>query len=131
MDQRSDCEQLALQGWCDHPTHGPQMRNICPESCAIVQQYLTKTLNSLTDAEITELGMNMSSYGTSYFGKKKTKKINLELTRLQKKAKKLKIRITKKNKGKRIYKTITELKKNINKLNKKNKFGLGKKRGRF
>ena len=119
-DKHPDCNEFALQGRCDHPDHSEYMHRYCPDSCSIIQEYLTKLIGeTFPMPEDT----NMMSYGTSYFGKKKTKKINLELTRLQKKAKKLKIRITKKTKGKRIYKTITELKKNINKLNKKNKFG--------
>ena len=46
------------------------------------------------------------------FGKKKNKLIP-ELKRLQKKAKKMKIRITKTIRGKRVYKTIKELKKKL------------------
>ena len=45
--------------------------------------------------------------------KTKKSKVSLELKRLQKKAKKLKIRITKITRGKRKYKTIKELKKQL------------------
>ena len=58
--------------------------------------------------------------------KKSKSKVNLELKRLQKKAKKLKIRITKKVKGKRKYKTIKQLKNEIKIKLKKYKFGTKK-----
>ena len=45
--------------------------------------------------------------------KPKKSKVSLELKRLQKKAKKLKIRITKITRGKRKYKTIKELKRQL------------------
>ena len=85
----------------------------------------SRSLDSITNESDDQ--MQITSFGKkskSRKSKSKSKKIkpkksksksSLELKRLQKKAKKLKIRITKKVKGKRKYKTIKELNRQLKK----------------
>ena len=81
----------------------------------LAQESVRNAHKDLQDAINTPA---IDTHDENLFGKKKNKLIP-ELKRLQKKAKKMKIRITKTIRGKRVYKTIKELKKELKKRIKK------------
>ena len=123
IDLSSDCIDLLTTKLSNETKNqhcdNIEIQKICSKSCGAYYDLLSNTAGqffgkSKSKSKSKNKSKNKSKSRSKNKSKSKSKsKSKLELKRLQKKAKKLKIRITKKVRGKRVYKTIKELKKNL------------------